>query len=210
MLEMQGNPIKNILFDLGNVLIDLHMPRFEEQVIKVFGRNYRDVYADLASVFEHFEKGNISEVLFINALVKYCGGNINANQIVHAWNSILGNIPVERLEMLLNLRQKYKVFLFSNTNCTHIDQLHRILVREHQLQDFEEKYFDKVYYSHKIHMCKPDPESFLYIAADAGIHPNETLFIDDLPQNIAGAASVGYHVMQHDPQKDITKILLQL
>ena len=200
--------IKNIIFDLGNVLIDLDMPRFYKTMEELFGDEYESAIkeANRRDIFEIFEVGGMSEENFIwnfqNIAQKK---QLKPHKIIHAWNSMLGPILPERFEMLERLKREYRLFVFSNTNSLHIDGVDKYLRREYEssMPDFEKKYFEKVFYSHLIRARKPNVDGFLHILDDADLTAGETLFIDDKIENIEGARLAGMQGLHHPPGSEI-------
>lgn len=128
-------------------------------------------------------------------------------QALEVWNSIFLQMPRERFDMLLRLRQRYKVFLLSNINEIHELWIADYMRRAHGIADFEARFFDGVYYSHLVRLRKPDREIYEYVLADAELKPHETLFVDDLPENVAAAREVGIHAVVHTPHSDPMRTL---
>ena len=95
--------------------------------------------------------------------------------------------------MLQELRKKYRIFLFSNSNKLNCDQF-RVDMRKKFGYDIFETLFEKAYFSHEIHYRKPHVEAFEFILRDAGIKPEETLFIDDTVRHVEGAKKCGLHI----------------
>ena len=118
-------------------------------------------------------------------------GLIDENQITTAWNSMLLHWRLESLSFLKTLAKKYKLYLLSNTNDIHLAAVNNLLKQETGKESIDDL-FTKAYYSHKINLRKPNADIFEFIAKDAGIDPQETLFIDDLENNIETAASLGF------------------
>jgi putative hydrolase of the HAD superfamily len=118
-------------------------------------------------------------------------------RLVDSWNAMLLGTPLKRLEMLEQLKKRYKVYLFSNTNATHIEWVYKDLLLTHGIANFNSQFFHKAYYSHLIGLRKPHAAAFEYVIHDSSMNPAETLFIDDNIDNIAGAESVGLNVHHH-------------
>ena len=112
-------------------------------------------------------------------------------------------MPRHRFDFLLRLRQRYNVFLLSNINELHERWITDYMEREHNIQDFETRYFDGVYYSHLIRLRKPDREIYEYVLADAELIPGETMFFDDLQINVEAARQVGIQGVWHEVGTDI-------
>ena len=111
-------------------------------------------------------------------------------QIDQAWNSMLFDIPQERIELLRALKEKYNLFLLSNTNAIHIREVNSILLRDTSVDNLE-KLFNKIYYSYQIQLAKPSADFYSYVLQDAGILAEESIFIDDIADNIRGAKQLG-------------------
>ena len=210
--------IKNIIFDLGNVLIDLDMVKFEKTMKELWGVHYQAAMqeGERLDIFNKFETGDISEETFMwhwqNLSGKLNDNSYNllqAKDIIDAWNSMLGPIKAQRFAMLERLKSKYNLFIFSNTNSIHISWVDRYLKREYNssIPDFEKKYFEKVYYSHIIRARKPHVDGFLWILDDADLVAAETLFIDDKLENIEGAELAGIQGLHHPVGNEIVEVL---
>ena len=180
--------INAIIFDFGDVFINLNKEHSIEEFKKLGldGRN-----EDLLAHNDLFEKGKIDELQFINSFSKYIP-NASIEEIVKAWNSIIGEFPLERLEFLQMLSSKYRLFLLTNTDSIHIDRFeHKVGMSFYS--DFY-RCFEKVYYSYEMGMRKPDAEIFNTIIHNHDLSPKRTLFVDDKKVNTDAAASLGLHV----------------
>ncbi len=196
---------KNILFDFGNVLFDLDEMETERQLAAVLDPQKS---ADLFDqVLYPFERGEISEEAFFNRLQRRSTAVMEGSYYYKAWNAMLLSMPKHRFEMLTRLRSAYRVFLLSNINITHLRCLRKKLEAEHGIVNFEHAYFDKVYYSFELGLRKPEREIFQFVLSDAGISPEDTLFIDDKIANIEAARELGFSVKLHDPGKEIADII---
>lgn len=177
---MKSKGIKNLLIDLGGVLINLDHQRCMEN-FKELG--FTDVeerlnIQQLHGIFMQQEKGLITSAEFRNGLRDMMGKVVSDNQIDAAWNSLLVDIPKHKLDLLLELRSKYVVYLLSNTNEIHWRYAcHNLFpYRTFRVED----YFEKAYLSYEMHMAKPEADIFKAVIEDAGIEPQETLFIETL------------------------------
>jgi glucose-1-phosphatase len=155
-----------------------------------------------------YETGGISTDEFLAQLAQADPTQTLTTDLVKSiWISIFIGMPHERFGVLLSLRQRYSVFLLSNINALHLDWITDYLANTHQVHDFEARYFDGVYYSHLIRLRKPDADIYTYMLADAELKPEETVFFDDLPENIAAAQQAGITGYWHDPQRMIEEHL---
>ena len=155
-------------------------------------------------ILELYEVGGISTEDFVD-FIRQAGGepHLSKKQVIESWNSIFLDMPRERFDFLLDLRQQYKVFLLSNINELHEQWIAAYMWRKHQITDYESTYFDGVYMSHLIRLRKPDREIYEYVLADAELNPRETLFFDDLEVNIESACETGIHGIWHEPGTEI-------
>ncbi|MBS1589475.1 MAG: HAD family phosphatase [Bacteroidetes bacterium] len=183
--------IKHILFDLGGVLINLDYNRTEQAFVNLGIKNFGNIFSQLkqTTLFDDLETGKIPTSTFFEELRKFSGTQLSDDQITFAWNEMLLDFPIRRLEILQQLRPHYDLVLISNTNEIHEIAFNRILQQAHGVS--LASFFDRYYLSHKIGMRKPDPAVFQRILNECGFEAQHTLFIDDNAQNIAVAQSVG-------------------
>jgi epoxide hydrolase-like predicted phosphatase len=202
--------IKNIVFDFGGVLIDLDYQKtydaFSELICEEF---HPDTVDDaLKQKMLDFETGKISAESFLWNIQKKAQPNqINPLDIINAWNAMLLGWKIGQFQILYQLRNYYQIYLLSNTNEIHIDYVHMDLKQKYGIYNFEEEFFEKVYYSHKLGLRKPDKAIFHHVIQDAEIRPEETLFIDDLPENIETAKELGFQVLNHPQNAPIDHLL---
>lgn len=135
------------------------------------------------------EKGLITSAEFRNGMREMIGKAVSDKQIDEAWNSFLIDIPTYKLDLLLKLREKYVVYLLSNTNEILGNGLARM--RSHTVRSKQRTIFEKAYLSYEMHLVKPEPEIFKAVIEDAGIEPQETFFIDDSEMNCKAARELG-------------------
>ncbi len=184
--------IKAIIFDLGGVLLNIDFKKVSD-AFKVIGVNtFDEMYSQskVDMLFENLEIGKVSEEEFCNAINNHSGKSILSNDITTAWNSILLDFRMESLAHLKTLKNKYKLFLLSNTNSIHLEAFNKIFDKSIGQATFN-SFFDKTYYSHEIGLRKPDAAAYLYVLNENDLLPQETLFIDDTLKNIKGAEAVG-------------------
>ncbi len=180
--------IKTIIFDFGDIFINLNKQK-EIDEFKKLGLDGPN--EELIQLNDAFERGKITELEFIQGFQKYLP-NADIHDIRKAWNSIIGEFPLYRLEFLQKLKTKYRLFLLTNTDAMHISRF------EHMagISFFSDFYqcFEKVYYSFEMGMRKPEPEIFSYILKKHDLSPKRTLFVDDKKENTDAAASLGINV----------------
>lgn len=180
-----------IIFDLGGVIIDINYDKTIHAFENLGMKDFHTVYSQAAqtNLFDDFETGQISAQRFINSLLPYLPVGTSPNKVVHAWNQMLLGIPIEKIALLNHLKEKYPLYLLSNTNEIHVP----IVKREWAKVSDEpmESIFKKVYFSHEINLRKPNLETFKHVCDEQNLIPERTLFIDDSFQHIEGAKKYG-------------------
>lgn len=200
--------IRNIIFDFGGVLFNIDYRNTEQGFSKLISKDFSFKKASgLKRSLRQYETGKINTETFIWNIQKLCGQDVQGRDVMKAWNSMLLDMPKERFEYVKKLREKYKVFLLSNINEMHANWVDRYLKKNYGLVNWQEEYFDKVYYSHEIHLRKPTKSIYRFVMKDANIKGSESLFIDDLDENVLAARSVGLIAVQHNPKDEIIKKL---
>jgi putative hydrolase of the HAD superfamily len=187
---MQG--VKNIIFDLGGVILNLDNRRTEEAFTALGVENFREYFGHgfAASFFKEYEIGRITDRQFIDSVRQLTGLDVPDQAIIDSWNALLLDFPPERIQLLKNLRKNYRLFLFSNTNALHLAALQQIWSSTFDSGSLDD-YFEKTYYSHLLGMRKPDREPFEHILLENGLKGAETLFVDDAMINVEGAKQAG-------------------
>lgn len=185
--------IRHIIFDLGGVLLNLDYnateKAFETLGITDFGVRYSQLQQN--NFFEDWETGKLTRADFIKGMQEAAGAqNLDEAQIIGAWNAMLLDFPLRRLQILQQLRLYYDLFLLSNTNEVHEAAFNETLMRTCGYQTIA-LFFDRVYLSHRVGMRKPGKEIFLRILEENELLPEHTLFIDDSPQHIETAKALG-------------------
>jgi len=202
---------KNLLFDLGNVLLDLHPQAFKAAFRELLGDKYQATfdYFRETRLLDRLETGQIEPDQFFTTVREHIGNGTTIQQLETAWNTMLGELPAHRLDMLRQLSQHYRIFLLSNTNAIHMRQFDGYLQERYALSltAFTEEFFEYLYFSHELRLAKPDLQIYRSVVEHARIRPEETLFIDDKMENIESARQVGLRGYHHDPEKEIGEVI---
>ena len=190
--------IKNIIFDLGGVIMDIDVKHtlkaFSSLGIKNIEQYFGHGFA--ASFFSDHEAGRISDEDFLKEIKKLLtdevGGDgiaISDEAVIDAWNALLLQFPPERISLLKEIRSRYRLFLFSNTNAIHYNKFREIYRNSFsgELEDL----FEKAYFSHSLGHRKPDSGGFELIIRENDLDPKQTLFVDDAFINVEGALKTG-------------------
>lgn len=205
MIRLNG--IKNIIFDFGGVLIDLN----QQACLDAFARLGVPQVAEYVTPYGHvgpfgqLENGDINVETFRDELRRLFKADLTDEQIDEAWGAFLMQIPVNKLHMVHELAKTYRVFLLSNTSPIHIRKLQAFEEAGYPLNEC----FEKLYLSYEVGLSKPGKAIYEYVLKDAGLKPEETLFVDDGPANCASAASLGIRTYTPRPFEDFTTKLLR-
>lgn len=180
--------ITTIIFDFGDIFINLDKQATIEGLKKLGLKQWNE---DLNQLNLQFEKGEIQQEDFLLGIQKHVP-NASFVEILEAWNAILLDFPLYRLEFLQKLSKKYRLFLLSNTDAIHIETFEQ----ETGVSFYSDFYqcFEKVYFSFEIGMRKPDAEIFNYLIQKHELSVKNTLFVDDKKENTDAALSLGFHV----------------
>lgn len=195
--------IDTIIFDFGGILLDLDYERTYAPLRKLFNLPEGPFAEDIQLILDEYEMGMFSEGSFMHRLQRKGNTVVTERAILDAWNGMLLDLPIRRLKFVQELRKEYKVYLLSNTNHTHIGYLHRVMLPNIGVTNFEENYFEKVYYSHQIKMRKPNHNIYQYVLRDADLDGSKCIFIDDNFDNVRSAQAVGINAVRHDPNLEI-------
>ena len=199
--------IKNLLFDLGGVIMDIRrlncVASFERLGMKN-ADNFLGEYSQKGP-FLQLEEGAISEEEFRTAVRALIDGEVSDEQIDSAFCDFLVGIPKYRLEQLRQLKKSYNIYMLSNTNS--------IMWRSRIAEDFRqeglerEDYFDGIVTSFEARSIKPDAKIFHTVVEKLGINPDETLFLDDSQKNLDAAAQLGFHTLLVTPGSEFFELL---
>lgn len=195
--------IKNIIFDFGDIFINLDKQGTYKAMAALGVTNISE---EMINIYHQYEKGLISTDEFIDFYhVKF---GIKKADLIAAWNAILLDFPIKRLQFLkeLSASKKYRLFLLSNTN-----ELHISWIQENWGQDVYTEFkncFEQFYLSHEINFRKPDKEIYEFVLKENNLIAEETFFVDDLKENTDTANELGIHVWNLMPGKeDVVELL---
>lgn len=204
---MNFNSIKNIIFDLGNVIINIDFDLTYAAFEKITHKNLKQVYQDFEDqqIWERYELGDLSNDAFIQLLREALEINASDQKIIEAWNALLLDIPQNRIDKLRELRKKYRLFILSNTSDLHILDVNRILKESTGVDDLKEL-VEVAYYSYEMELRKPGVAIYNRVLEESNLIASETLFLDDNLDNVLGADKVGLNTI-HVTDKDMCEYL---
>jgi len=206
MIDLKG--IRNIVLDLGGVILELDVNRSIELLSELGfpGEENLDIIFSKYPFFLKFETGRIGPDEFLDALTIQLGNHTPREKIIEAWNAMILGFRPDTVKLLTKLREKYRLFLLSNTNAIHEVYYNDILHMKHGIPNLA-GIFEKVYYSHDVNMRKPDHEIFQYVLDDSRINARETLYIDDTEVHVKAAGDLGIHVYHLRLPQRLTEVL---
>ena len=190
---MKNSKIKNIIFDLGDVILNIDVPVASKSFAELSGREQAEILELFSqnALFRQFETGELDEAGFRNYVRKILDfSDLSDEAIDTAWNSLLLDLPPERVELLQKLAKNYRLFLLSNTSSIHITQVNKILQASTGVEKLEDL-FETVFLSYEMGLMKPDPKIYQKVLEQAGLEAEETLFLDDNLANIEAASKLG-------------------
>ncbi len=198
--------IKNIVFDLGGVLVGLNRGACEEAFRRIGFNDFGKILNEYVQggFFLEYEKGAISTEEFMDIVRSYIDPQIRESvtdlQILGAMGAFLEDIPGYKLDYLIELKKRYRLFMLSNTNPIAIEIVRPLFLTKGIPL---ESYFDKLFLSYQMKLAKPDDVIFEKVIESAVICASETLFVDDSPLNIETAKRLGYKTLLFNPSDNL-------
>lgn len=186
------NTIKNIIFDLGGVILDINYQATIDAFVEIGIKDFSNLYSqkDQRQIFDDFEIGKITSNQFISSIQSLSQNSISKDKIITAWNAMLLEINTEKLDYLLSLKERFRIFLLSNTNEIHISKFEAGLAKKNEVKKFY-NCFEKVHYSSRLSLRKPKVDCFKKVLNINKLNASETIFIDDSKQHVEGALKCG-------------------
>lgn len=189
------NTIKNVIFDLGGVIVDLEV----EPALKAFAElgfqsllSSPEVRSEMHEINHRMDRGEIDTDTFLSILRQHCQSGVTDEELVTAFNRVIV-LPRHRLQRLTALRKHCRVYLLSNLSDLHWRETRR-QATAHGIDI--DSCFDEVFLSYRLKMAKPDPNIYRHLIDATGIDPKETLYIDDLTENIRAGSEAGLQAHQ--------------
>lgn len=197
------NTITTLIFDLGGVIVNLDWNLCINNFKKIGVKNMDSLVSTTLQkdFILQYERGKISSDEFRAEIRKFTTETVSDEQINYAWNSLLVDVPKEKLRLLLDLKKKYRVLMLSNTNELSFEHCRKNFFNRdgYQIED----YFDKCYLSYKMGTNKPEPEIFEALLKDAGLKAEECLFLDDGIHNVKAANALNFNAEYIKPYSSI-------
>ena len=193
--------IRHIILDLGGVLLNIDYSASEHAFEALGIANFKLCFSQLSqnAFFDNWETGHLSRVGFLAGMREAAGNNmLTDDHLLNAWNAMIVDFPLRRLELLLQLRSQYDLVLLSNTNEIHEEAFNKLLMKTCGYNSIAH-FFDRTYLSHRVGMRKPGEKIFRLILDECNFNAAHTLFIDDSPQHTEAAKTLGIHTILLKP-----------
>ena len=200
--------LKNIIFDLGDVIIPIDLTAPVRNFAMLANLPEEHVWAIWKEhdFINHYETGLIDDGAFRVQVRQLLKNDAWADEVIDtAWNTVLLDLPIERVERIKELASTYRLFLLSNTSPIHIRRVNDVLTQLNQ--PTLEQLFERVFYSYEVRMAKPSPDIYQHVLSEAGIESVETAFFDDNAANIQAAAGLGIQAVHVQPPLTILDYL---
>jgi len=201
-MQPDFSKIKNVIFDLGGVIIDLDESATKKAFATLFNKSESEIseFAN-ASFFKDYETGKIDDPTFraeIREAFEFTG---EESQIDAAWNAMLGKIDKDKIDLFDKMETNYSLFVMSNTNDIHIRFFNKLFERVSGGRSFN-SFFKEVYLSQEIGERKPNPGAWQVILNGHQLSAETCLFIDDKLENIEAAAQLGIQTFHNKSPRD--------
>jgi glucose-1-phosphatase len=202
-LQTPFTPLMNfkaLIFDFGNVIINIDVPLVFKEFAKISGKNATCIEQLFAEnqLFRRYETGQFTDDEFREIVRQTIGFPFSDKQVDDTWNALLLDIPQERIDLLKKLRRKYPIYLLSNTSSIHIIQSNKYIKEKFGINGLAD-IFDKPFLSYEMEMWKPDDEIYLTVLKEIGMKPHEVVFLDDNTFNIEAAKNLGIQTILVNP-----------
>jgi len=202
------NTIKAVIFDFGNVIIDIDLEKTYEAFATLTFKSPKQISALFmeSEVFRKYESGFYTDEEFRDVIRQVLSYPLNDQEIDLAWNALLLTVPKNRIDFLEQLKHKYSIYLLSNTNNIHIEKCTHYFRSAFGIQNFQ-SLFSETFLSYKLGLLKPDHKIYNKVLSEINLKPQEVLFLDDNHENIKIAQDLGINCIKINPPECFTEIL---
>lgn len=183
---------KNIIFDLGGVVVDIDLEAFYTAFKSLGYESAEDFFnmENQSKLCHLFETGKLTADVFLKEFSKLIKNAYNTDMLKNTWNAMIKGITHETIECLKILKSKVKIYALSNTNVLHYQFINNHLISNHNIETLHDL-FDDIYMSYEGGFRKPDEQCFIQALKKFDISPSSSLFIDDLKTNLDAAEKLG-------------------
>lgn len=211
MAQEQLSGIKNIIIDMGGVILDIDHSLTAAAFKAIGVENFESLFtkASQSGFIEEFESGNLSPDEFRNQVRAWCGIPFSSLELDAAWNALILDLKPSRVAAIQSLSQRFNLYLLSNNNAIHYL---RCIEKINALLPFEvfSSYFKQNYYSHILRLRKPEKAAFEFVLRENKLNLSETIFWDDSLQHIESAQTLGIRTITISPENTIEQLVAGL
>lgn len=207
MAKANLNGIQNIIFDMGGVLIDIDYSLTAKAFLKYGLADFDKIFnqGEQLDFISAFERGELMPHEFRMHIRNLVAVNLPDEVIDACWNALILDFQLSRLEQIKALSKSYKLFILSNNNAIHFKKLISKIEQVVPFSTFRQ-HFISCYFSHLIHLQKPNKEAFSLVLRENNLKVEETLFVDDSIQHIQSAAALGIRTLLVNAAEPIEKL----
>lgn len=200
--------LKNIIFDLGGVLLNIDFRRTFDafEIIGFRGAERRFHEPDMQALLQETETGEVCPAGLRAKFRELTGFRCTQERFDKAWNALLLDFPPERIRLVQELSKRYRLFLLSNTNQIHCQHYNSKLKREFGIPSLDHL-FEKAWYSHEMGYRKPDPRIYEKVLKKSRLNPTQTAFVDDSEANVRAAESLGMVGVHVNGERELADLL---
>ncbi len=202
---------KNLIFDIGDVIIDIDFTVTVSAFQKLAAVDFSEIisYTQQHKIFDLLETGKISAQQFRDELKTFLKPEITDDEINAAWNTIIIAYPEPKFRLLKELKSNYRTFALSNTNEIHVATFNQAVKTKFGVKDFG-SFFHHAYYSNEIGFRKPEKEIYKWVLEKENLNPLETFFVDDNLANVEAAKDLGIQAYQLTDRNRLHELLAEL
>lgn len=207
-MPVRLSELNTIIFDLGEVIVDLHPKHVLNRFETLIGTNrlgIPEIIKDTNLLIE-YEKGRMTTSEFIQASNDFLEVKISESDFINAWNLMIGDIPTKRLEFIKSFQETHQILVLSNTNEMHELYFEEKIKNEQGVNGLSH-FVNHALYSHKIDRRKPEHDIYEYVIEEYCKEPGKALFLDDKLENVEAAISCGMKSIQVEFPDQIFQIL---
>ncbi len=203
--------IKNIIFDMGGVLLNINRVRCVDEFKKLGIHNANETVSAYTNsgIFHEIEAGTVTPETFYDKLRDIAGSHISNELLCNAWLSMIEDVPQHRLNLLAELQPRFNLYLLSNTNAIHYPAFDQQFIHPNGHIGLNQ-FFKHQFLSHQLHLSKPDPKIYEIVLSVAGISADETLFIDDGIKNIETAKALGFKTLHIEHSDEVAEKIISV
>lgn len=192
--------IKHVIFDLGNVLVNIDLKTLYYGFDKILDRSENEVILFKEKILPLYETGKISTNEFLSSFEPYLKKGYSTTDLIPIWNSVIHDFPAERLLFVRNLKKHFTISILSNINDLHANYFDSKFMDWFGVKFQNE--FDNIFYSHEIALRKPTRECYEFVINNIHSKPNEVVFVDDLIENVNAAKEIGINAKHLSIEED--------